>query len=126
MWINHSKFYAFKYVAEDAFLSYSIKKWLKIKTFVPPHPKNNLDLYGSLPDRAIAYGQQADIAIGFNPQQLENMNKALRLLVEQGMQSKFFRLSNVFSKAFLKDKFFPEDSRRRVIAKKVIATFKKK
>ena len=124
MWINNSQFYAFKYVAEDAFLSYSLKKWLKIKTYVPPHPKNDLDLYGSLPDKAIEYGQQADIAIGFNPQQLENMNRALRLLVSQGMRSKYFRLSNVFSKVYLTEKFFPEDSKRRNVAKKVMQTLK--
>ncbi len=97
---------------------------MKIKTYVPPHPKNELDLYGSLPDKALAYGQDADIAIGFNPQQLENMNKALRLLVSQGMKSKYFRLSNIFSKAYLTDKFFPEDSKRRNLAKQVMRTLK--
>jgi Glycosyl transferase family 2 len=126
MWINYSQFYAFKYVAEDAFLSYSLKKWLKIKTYVPPHPKNDLDLFGSIPDKALEYGRDVDIAIGFNPQQLDSMNKALRLLVSKGMKSKYFRLSNIFCKDYsnITTKFFPKDSKRRKIAKKVVGIMK--
>ena len=124
MWINYSQFYAFKYVAEDVFLSYSLNKWLKIKTYVPPHPKDDLDLYGSIPSKALEYGQEADVAIGFNPLQLDNMNKALRLLVSKGMKSKHFRSLNIFSKAYITDKFFPEDSKRRNVAKKVMRIIK--
>jgi hypothetical protein len=123
MWINSSEFYAFKYVAEDVFLSYSIKKWLRIKTYVPPHPKNDLDLYGSIPDKALKYGQDANIAISFVPQQADNMNKALRLLVSKGMKSSHFRLSNIISEVYLTDKLFPKDSKRRSIVKKIMLIF---
>lgn len=124
MWINYSLFYSFKYVAEDAFLSYSLKKWLNIKTFVPPHPKNNQELYGSIPDKALRYGQEVDVAIGFNPMQLKNMNKALRLLVSKGMKSTHFRISSIINKAYIKDKFFPENSKRKKIAKKMVQIIK--
>jgi hypothetical protein len=120
MWINSSTFYAFRYVSEDAFLSYSLKKWLGIKTYVPPHPINNLDMYGSLPDKALEYGQDKDIAIGFNQEQLKKMNIALQLLVKQGMRSKYFKLSNIFSEVYLKEKIFPDQSRQRIVAKRIV------
>ncbi len=126
MWINYSRFYAFKYVAEDMFLSYALKKWLKIKTYVPPHPKNNLELYGSTPDKALEYGRDADIAIGFNPQQLDNMNQAINLLISKGMKSRHIRISNFFSEVYLIDKFFPDGSKRRNFAKKIVEILKKK
>ncbi len=124
MWINNSQFYAFRYISEDAFLSYSLKKWFGIKTYVPPHPKNDLDLYGSLPSKALEYGRDLDIAISFNPQQLERMNKALRLLARQGMRSKIFKPSNIFSEAYFREKFFPDNSPQRLFAKKIIRALK--
>jgi hypothetical protein len=124
MWINYSQFYAFKYVCEDAFLSYSLKKWLKIRTFVPPHPNKNLELYGSIPSKALEYGQDVNVAIGFNPQQLDNMNKAIRLLVSKGMKSKYFKLSNIFSADYIIDKFLPKDTKRRNAAKKIVRIVK--
>ncbi len=125
MWINYSQFYAFKYVGEDAFLSYSLKKWLNIKSFVPPHPQNNLDLYGSIPEKALKYGQEKDIAIGFNPEQLDNMNKALRLLIGKGMKARNYRLLNIIRSIYLSEKFFPKDSKRRDIIKKAVRITKK-
>ena len=124
MWIDYSQLYAFKFVGEDAFLSFSLKKWLNIKTYVPPHPKNDLELYGSLPEKALKYGQNVDIAIGFNPQQLENMNKALKLLNDKGMGSKYFKFSFFTIKSYIKDKFFPDNSQRYVIVKKLLNYFK--
>jgi glycosyltransferase involved in cell wall biosynthesis len=43
-------------VGEDIHLSYSVQKYLNLKTYVPPHPKNNMDMWGSLPDSARKYG----------------------------------------------------------------------
>lgn len=120
MWLNYSQFYAFKYVAEDAFLSYSLNKWLKIKSFVPPHPKNDLDLYGSIPQKALQYGQEVDVAIGFNPQHLDKMNVALKLLVNKGMKSNHFRLSRIIRNVNFKNKFFPPNSKRRDFVKMAI------
>ncbi|RJP50333.1 MAG: glycosyltransferase family 2 protein [Anaerolineaceae bacterium] len=117
LWINNSQFYAFKYVAEDVFLSYSLNKWINIKTYVPPHPKNDLDLYGSTPGKAEEYGQEPDVAISLNPRHLDNMNKAMKLLVAQGMKAGHCRLSNIFSRDYvadyIADRFFPKGSKRR-------------
>ncbi len=125
MWINSSSFYKNKYVAEDAFLSYSLKKWLKIKTFVPPHPKNQIELFGSIPEKALKYGQEKDIAIGFNVTQLDNMNKALNLLVDIGMKSKRNKLMNLLRKDIFVNKIFPDNSKRKYYAKKLLTIYKK-
>jgi hypothetical protein len=133
MWINYSQFYAFKYVAEDAFLSYSLKKWLKIKTYVPPHPKNDLELFGSIPEKALRYGQETGAAVNLNPMNIKAMNQALNLLVRKGFKSKNLRLSNIigennckvniieyilnYSKEYfsdlIKEYFLPINSKRR-------------
>jgi hypothetical protein len=133
MWINYSQFYAFKYVAEDAFLSYSLKKWLKIKTYVPPHPKNDMELFGSIPEKALRYGQETGKAINLNPENIQAMNQALKLLVREGFKSKNLRLSNIigennckvniieyilnYSKEYfsdlIKEYFLPINSKRR-------------
>ncbi len=126
MWINSSSFYKFKYVAEDAFLSYSLKKWLKIKTFVPPHPKNQIELFGSIPEKALKYGQEKDIAIGFNVTQLDNMNKALNLLGDIGMKPKRKYLMNLLRKDILINKLFPDNSKRKYYAKKILTIYRNK
>lgn len=41
---------------EDMHLSYSVKKHFGINTYVPKHPKNNIDLWGSMPETAVEYG----------------------------------------------------------------------
>ncbi|MBA3074296.1 MAG: glycosyltransferase family 2 protein, partial [Anaerolineae bacterium] len=125
IWINSSRFYAFKNVAEDAFLSYSLKKLLKIKTFVPPHPKNCLDLFGSIPEKARLYGEVAGVAISQNSVNFEKMNQALKALASLGMGTKLFRLSNIMSKEFVKEKFFPQGSQRWSLAKKIWLLIKK-
>jgi glycosyltransferase involved in cell wall biosynthesis len=123
MWINSSKFFAFRYVSEDAFLSYSLKKWLGIKTYVPPHPADKVDLYGSLPEKALKYGQDENVAISCNQEQLEKMNMALRLLVKQGMRSKIFKFSNILNETYIRERFFPAQSRQRIFAKKIMRAF---
>ncbi len=126
MWINNSQFYKFKYVAEDAFLSYSLKKWLNIKSYVPPHPLNNMDLFGSIKEKAFKYGQEEEIAIGLNIKHLESMNKALNLLVDMGMKSRKLKFSFIFIKDFFIKKLFPKYSRRRRIAKMIIQKIRKR
>lgn len=125
MWINSSKFYAYKYVAEDAFLSYSLKKWLKIRSFVPPHPAGEFDLYGSIPDLALEYGQNPNEAISMNPEYLQKMNKAVSLLVDYGMSSGGVKFSNIEFKSEMKSILFPDNSIRKIIAKKLKHLFRR-
>jgi hypothetical protein len=119
MWIDYSRFYNFKYVAEDAFLSYSLRKWMKVRTFVPPHPEGNIDLYGSHPALAVEYGEKSGESIGLNPVLLERMNKALSLLYDYGMPRRPVKMSNIDFNGLFKDIIFPTGSFQRRAAKKL-------
>ena len=41
---------------EDVHFSYSIQKYLGLNTYVPPHPREELELWGSQPKTAMDYG----------------------------------------------------------------------
>jgi hypothetical protein len=41
---------------EDVHFSYTIQKYLNLNTYVPPHPKDDLELWGSNPQTAMNYG----------------------------------------------------------------------
>ena len=43
---------------EDMGFSYALQK-IGINTYVPPHPKDNLEMYGSIPDSAWKYGMES-------------------------------------------------------------------
>jgi hypothetical protein len=49
----------FALCGEDMHLSYTAQKYGKIKTFVPPHPKTDLELWGSDPQKGMQYGTEA-------------------------------------------------------------------
>lgn len=55
-WQNTSKHSEFKKSGEDIHFSYILKKTLGLKTFVPPHPKEDTSLWGSLPEYAKKFG----------------------------------------------------------------------
>jgi len=50
---------------EDIHFSYSIQKYLGLKTYVPPHPRSDMTLWGSMPDTANQLGVDAN-AISVN------------------------------------------------------------
>jgi hypothetical protein len=95
------------------FLSFSLKKWLGIKTFVPPHPPHNLELYGSLPKTALKYGQQKDIAIGYNNVEFRNMNIAINQILKMGFPKRNFNFYNLVKRDFFADLIAPEGSNIR-------------
>lgn len=75
-------FQKFKTAAEDMCFSAQLKKH-GIKTFVPPHPVLNKQLYGSLPDNAGRLGSSA-VALWLTPGNFNAMGVALKLLIEKG------------------------------------------
>lgn len=74
-----------KYVGEDINLSYALKKHLNLNTFVPPHPKSNKDLWGSLKDQSLDLGQM-EVAISKNKKHLKEMNEIYRLYIKKGFE----------------------------------------
>ena len=78
--INQSKI-----VGEDMHFSYTLKKYLNKKTYVPPHPKDNLELWGSLPQTAWSIGQD-HAAISMNYENLNIMSKTYVDFIKKGFK----------------------------------------
>jgi hypothetical protein len=60
-------------VGEDMHFSYMLWKYANIKTYVPPHPKSDISLWGSNPNLGWKMGQDA-AAISMKPNNLHKMN----------------------------------------------------
>jgi hypothetical protein len=68
---------------EDTHISYAVKKHLNINTYVPPHPKNNRDLWGSMPETGILYGEEP-VAISMDYNANIGMNKYWNFVRQNG------------------------------------------
>jgi hypothetical protein len=73
-------------VGEDIHFSYTLQKYLNKKTYVPPHPKNNMDLWGSIPETAWSIGQDSS-AISMNPSHLHEMSKVYVNYINKGFKT---------------------------------------
>lgn len=78
--INQSKL-----VGEDMHFSYTLQKYLNKNTYVPPHPKNNMDMWGSLPQTAWSIGQDS-AAISMNPNNINEMSKTYVNYINKGFK----------------------------------------
>ena len=72
-------------VGEDMHFSVMLQKYLGLNTYVPPHPKDNKDLWGSLPDTAWSIGQD-DAALSMNLDNVELMSQQLRKYTNNGFK----------------------------------------
>lgn len=75
---------------EDIHFSYSIQKFLGLNTYVPPHPPDDLDLWGSNPKLGVALGndengicRKDDSILRFNKALKYYTNKGFRLCIEE-------------------------------------------
>jgi hypothetical protein len=68
---------------EDTHLSYAVKKHFDINTYVPPHPKNDLDWWGSMPETALRYGEEP-VAISMDYNANVGMNKYWNFVRQNG------------------------------------------
>ena len=59
-WNNTYDHHMYKKSGEDMHFSYIINKELGLNTFVPPHPKNQTELWGSLPQFAQKFGSDSN------------------------------------------------------------------
>lgn len=84
-WLEMPKINQSRFVGEDMNLSYSFKKYLNLNTYVPPHPKNQKDLWGGSPSSSLQLGQM-DIAISKNKKMLKEMNEIYRYYVSKGLK----------------------------------------
>lgn len=70
-------------VGEDMHFSFMIQKYLGLSTYVPPHPRNNKELWGS--SDGWNMGREAN-AISLVPKNIELMNSYLNELVKKGFK----------------------------------------
>lgn len=60
------------YAGEDMHFSYAIQKYLGLNTYVPPHPVNNREMWGSMPDTAWNYGTDQNATANFAHEEMKN------------------------------------------------------
>ena len=72
-------------VGEDMHFSVMLQKYLGLNTYVPPHPKDNKDMWGSLPDTAWSIGQDT-AALSMNMDNVELMSQQLRKYTNNGFK----------------------------------------
>ena len=75
-------------VGEDMHFSAMLQKYLGINTYVPPHPPNDKELWGSMPETAWEIGQDAN-AISMNLDNIGLMSTELRKYVKGGWKLRF-------------------------------------
>jgi glycosyltransferase involved in cell wall biosynthesis len=68
---------------EDTHLSYAVKKHFDINTYVPKHPKNDKDLWGSMPETATRYGEEP-VAISMDYHANVGMNQYWNFVRQSG------------------------------------------
>jgi len=68
---------------EDMHLSYAAKKHFGVNTYIPPHPENDTDLWGSMPDTAQLYGTDA-AAVSWSNEANTGMNRYWNFIREMG------------------------------------------
>ena len=70
---------------EDIHFSYAIQKFLGLNTYVPPHPHNDLDMWGSNPKLALLLGNDEE-SICRMDDSIIRFNKALRYYTNRGFK----------------------------------------
>jgi len=73
-------------VGEDIHFSAMIQKYLGLETYVPPHPRADLEMWGSRPDSAWEIGQD-EAAISMNYQNIDKMSAQLRKHINGGFKT---------------------------------------
>jgi hypothetical protein len=68
---------------EDTHISYAVKKHFGINTYVPPHPKDDMEMWGSKPKTGHAYGNDGN-GISETPGGLPGMNHYWNFVRDNG------------------------------------------
>jgi hypothetical protein len=72
-------------VGEDIHFSYTLKKYLDKNTYVPPHPVNDVEMWGSKPNTAWTIGQDV-AAISMNMNNLKIMSDTYVNYINKGFK----------------------------------------
>ena len=79
---------------EDIHLSYALQCRLGVKTYVPPHPVSDQELWGSLPQYGNKYGKSAD-AISFKVNALSHFDTEVKKVCDKGFSLYYERTSEL-------------------------------
>ena len=71
---------------EDMHLSYAAQKHFGLGTYIPPHPKDDLTLWGSQPDTGKKYGEDA-AAISWNADANQGMRSYWNFMLDNGYKT---------------------------------------
>ena len=72
-------------VGEDMHFSYTLQKYLNKKTYVPPHPQDSIEMWGSTPESAWSIGQDK-AAISMNHNNLKLMSNTYVSYIKKGFK----------------------------------------
>lgn len=84
-WQLYEERFDSKFAGEDIHLSFAAKKILGVPTVVPPHPRNNQDLWGEISDLSLFNGND-EAAISSNPDSLRRFELAYSHYTNIGFQ----------------------------------------
>jgi Glycosyl transferase family 2 len=84
-WSEYSNKFPEMLAGEDIHFSFAIQKNLGLPTLVPPHPADDLTLWGSIPDRAVALGTSQE-AISKGSGAMKKFERALKHYRKLGFQ----------------------------------------
>jgi len=70
---------------EDTHISYAVKKHIGLNTYVPPHPKDDMEMWGSKPETGHKYGEDGN-GISETPGGLPGMNSYWNFVRDNGYQ----------------------------------------
>lgn len=71
---------------EDIHFSYALQKFKGLKSYVPPHPKSNLELWGSIPEKAWEYGTSKE-AISMDNAKFQLFHFTMRDYISKGFET---------------------------------------
>ena len=73
-------------VGEDIHFSYTLQKYANINTYVPPHPKDNIEMWGSIPEYGWEYGTDSN-AISQNNSNMNLMSDVYKSYIDKGFKT---------------------------------------
>jgi hypothetical protein len=77
-------------VGEDMHFSYTLQKYLNKKTYVPPHPVDDMEMWGSKPDTGWGIGQDS-AALSMFPLNISLMSMEYQKYINRGFKPLFTR-----------------------------------
>lgn len=85
-WGQYSHAFPSRFAGEDIHISYSLQRNKSIKTIVPPHPLDDIEMWGEMPTKAVSDGTGSE-AISQSAEGLKRFEKALKHYRKLGFET---------------------------------------